>query len=175
MRRYIRDKQGSCYAFTLCLADRQSSLLTDNMPAFRRAYRLAKANHPIDLHAMVVLPEHVHILLSVHKDTNYSYFIGVLKSQFSRQLPMSTNETINQSRQRNGERGIWQRRFWEHKIRSEADFNNHMNYIHYNPVKHGLVTTVADWQFSTFHYWQQQGVYPMDWACSLDDLANFGE
>lgn len=170
MRQYIRCRQGRCVAFTLCLADRQSTLLVDKLAELKHAFRLARASHPFDLHAWVVMPEHTHLLITMADNANYSHFIGAFKSHFSRQIP--NTEILSQSRAKKGERGIWQRRFWEHTIRHETDFNNHMHYIHYNPVKHGYVNRVVDWQYSTFHYWVQQGLYLPHWANDVD-LPNF--
>jgi putative transposase len=67
---------------------------------------------------------------------------------------------------RKGERGIWQRRYWEHLVRDEEDYARHVDYIHYNPVKHGLVTQVKDWPYSTFSRWVRQGVYTEAWAAT---------
>ena len=72
------------------------------------------------------------------------------------------------------ERGIWQRRFWEHTIKDEADYQRHMDYIHFNPVKHGLVEAVNDWPYSTFHYLVKKKVYPSKWG-GENILLNTGE
>ena len=78
------------------------------------------------------------------------------------------NERISNSRKRKKERGIWQRRFWEHLIKDEEDYKNHLDYIHYNPVKHGYVRRAIDWRYSSFHLWLKREVYPRDWATKLD-------
>lgn len=90
----------------------------------------------------------------------------LIKSHFSRALPM--NERRSQTRLRNGERGIWQRHYWEHLIRDEQDYRHHMDYVHINPLKHGHVSRVADWPYSTFHRYVASGVYPPDWCGSVD-------
>ena len=82
--------------------------------------------------------------------------------QFSKALPRS--ERLSKVRKQRGERGIWQRRYWEHLVRDEADFQAHIDYVHINPVKHGLVSCVRDWPYSTFHRYVRQGVYPQDWS-----------
>lgn len=93
---------------------------------------------------------------------------------FSHRLP--AGERISDSRTAKGERGIWQRRYWEHTVRDETDFERHVDYIHINPVKHGLVARVRDWPFSSFHRMVKLGVYPEDWAgCVVNEDANFGE
>jgi REP-associated tyrosine transposase len=97
-----------------------------------------------------------------------------IKSAFSRKLPIG--EAISGSRAAKGERGIWQRRYWEHTIRDENDFGRHIDYVHINPVKHGLVTRVRDWPYSSFHRMVRLGVYPEDWAGDAAELSgDFGE
>jgi putative transposase len=88
----------------------------------------------------------------------------LIKACFSRSI--DGGERISRSRRRKGERGIWQRRYWEHVIRDEQDHQRHMDYIHYNPVKHGHVQSAKDWPYSSFHRWVKRGVYPVDWAAS---------
>lgn len=84
--------------------------------------------------------------------------------------------TENRSRTNRRELSFWQRRFWEHEIQDETDSNNHADYIHWNPVKHGYSTAVGDWPFSTFHDYVKRGVYPVDWGgCSVREFDDFGE
>jgi putative transposase len=98
----------------------------------------------------------------------------LIKSTFSRSL--ATGETISKSRAARGERGIWQRRYWEHTIRDEDDFARHVDYVHINPVKHGLVMRVRDWPHSSFHRLVERGVYPEDWGGDVADRSgDFGE
>lgn len=164
MRTYIRDRtDGACYFFTLNLLNRKSDLLVRHIEELRFAYRKTQHHMPFILNAMVVLPDHFHILLTLPEgDHDYVKRITCLKGQFSRQIPKI--EFINESRANKGERGIWQRRYWEHRIRDELDFQRHMDYIHYNPVKHGHALRASDWLYSTFHECIQQGIYPLDWA-----------
>jgi putative transposase len=84
-------------------------------------------------------------------------------------------ERISASRAAKGERGLWQRRFWEHTIQDEDDLRRHLDYLHFNPVKHGLVANVDDWQHSTFHAYVSRGVYPPNWGGSGDFGGGFGE
>lgn len=177
MRQYIRDKTaGACYFFTLTLQDRHSHLLTENIQAIRQAYRFTQQHAAFVLHGMVVLPDHLHIQITLPSgDDNYSARMSMFKSAFSRQIP--DGELISPSRDRKRERGIWQRRFFEHRIRDDFDFETHMNYIHYNPVNHGYVQQPIDWPFSTFHDWVTHGVYAADWgsSCFIVVDKNFGE
>lgn len=176
MRTYIRDRTcGATYFITFNLLDRQSKLLTAHIEEFRIAYRRTQHSVPFELNALVVLPDHVHLMMTLPEgDDNCAKGISCLKGQFSSQLQKS--EFINESRVNKGERGIWQRRFWEHRIRDELDYQRHMDYIHYNPVKHGHVLKVSDWAYSTFHRYVQQGVYPANWASGgLTDFEGVGE
>lgn len=164
MRSYIRDKsKGSTYFLTMTLLNRKSQLLTNHIDEFRQAYRLTKQNHSFELHALVLLPDHVHILITLAEDSDdYAIIIGNIKTHFSRQIPKLNNEIISHSRNKKRERGIWQRRFWEHRIREELDYQRHMDYIHYNAVKHGYVARLIDWPYSTFQKCVDDGFYASD-------------
>lgn len=114
---------------------------------------------------MVLLPDHIHMVITLPKQTNdYSRIISSLKGNFSRQLPKQETERISESREEKRERGIWQRRFWEHKIRDDTDYQRHIDYIHYNPVKHGHVSNPTQWEYSTIHNYIEKGIYPSDWG-----------
>ncbi|WP_297924207.1 transposase [uncultured Agitococcus sp.] len=164
MRQYIRDRTaGGTYFLTFNLLNRQQTLLTDNIDKVRQAYRLTQQHQPFSLQAMVILPEHIHWLIQLPiNDDNYAARVSLFKAAFSRQ--MAKTEILSQSRMAKRERGIWQRRFWEHRIRDEHDFKQHMDYIHYNPVKHGYTVAAKDWPFSTFHHWVSQKVYSQHWG-----------
>ena len=154
---------GGTFFFTLNLADRRKALLTKNIDRLRGAFREVLTAHPFEIRAIVVLPEHIHCLWELPPgDSDYSTRWRQIKSAFSRTLP--PGERISASRARKGERGIWQRRFWEHTIRNDEGFATRFDYIHYNPVKHGYVKEVKDWPFSSFHRYVRLGVYPVDWA-----------
>ena len=134
----------------------------------RQSIRFVKQRHPFTIHGWVVLPDHMHCLLELPpNDTDYATRWRLIKGRFSGSLPRT--ERLNEVRQRRGERGIWQRRYWEHLIRDEADFRAHMDYIHINPVKHGYVTQVQDWPYSTFRRLVAEGVYSQDWGGGLED------
>jgi putative transposase len=117
----------------------------------------------------VVLPDHLHCVWTLPpEDADYASRWKNIKMAFSRQIPAT--EALSDVRARLDERGIWQRRYWEHTIRDERDYETHVNYCHINPLKHGLVTAVCDWPFSTFHRYVQEGVYTADWAGTIPDL-----
>lgn len=178
MSNYRRNKQaGATYFFTLCLHDRRSTLLTDYIDVLRLAYRKTQNKKPFITEAMVVLPEHVHALWTLpENDADYANRIRLFKSHFTRQLPNELKQTTNANRQKHKQTGVWQLRYWEHTIRDEQDFINHVNYIHYNPVKHGYVKHVKDWEYSTFHKHVKNGVYDEDWGSDYQIVdVNFGE
>jgi putative transposase len=163
------------YFFTLNLAERNSRLLTDHIEELRAAFRYARDRHWFTIDAIVVLPDHLHAIWTLPEgDADFAMRWRRIKTAFSRFLP--ARERISQSRLRKGERGIWQRRYWEHTLHDERDFARHVDYIHFNPVKHKLVTKVKDWPHSSFHRMVRLGVYPEDWGGDIsEDTASFGE
>ena len=175
--RYRRAWQpGGTFFFTVTLKNRKQTLLTDHITALRQAFTQVRSRHPFDINAVVILPEHLHTIWTLPEgDTDYAQRWRLIKSAFSRQLPVT--EWRNQSRMYKGERGIWQRRYWEHLIRDDSDYHHHLNYIHFNPVKHGYADTVQDWPFSSFHRYVKAGVLPRDWASggSEKNAASYGE
>lgn len=165
MPNYIRLKhEGGTYFFTVNLLQRNDNpLLTEHIHLLRNAIKTVKAKYPFHIHAWVVLPDHMHCIWQLPPtDDDFSIRWRLIKSGFSKSIQNS--EPISVSRQKRQERGIWQRRFWEHRIRDDNDFARHMDYIHYNPVKHGHVQKVKDWPFSTFHHWVRLGIYDDDWG-----------
>ena len=164
MSDYRRAKiKGGTYFFTVNLQDRTQTWLIDYIDVLRSSVAHVKNKQPFIIHAWVVLPDHMHAIWTLPKsDDDYSGRWREIKKQFSKNIPINelrTNVNINR-----GERGIWQKRFWEHCIRDELDFNRHFDYVHFNPVKHGYVTAVKDWPYSSFHRSVERGVYELDWA-----------
>ena len=138
---------GGTYFFTLNLRDRRSDLLVRHIGLLRESWREVSNTHPFETLAAVVLPDHMHIVVSLPEDdADYPPRLRLLKSGFTRRLPDDVK-----SEGRKGERNVWQRRYWEHTIRDEADLEAHVNYVHYNPVKHGHVAEMDDWPYSTWH------------------------
>lgn len=166
---------GACYFFTVNLAERKSRLLVEHVDLLRSSVRRVQLAHPFVIDAMVVMPDHLHCLWTLPEtDDDFSTRWGLIKAGFSRQFVAT--ERVSISRKSKGERGIWQRRFWEHLIRDDLDFERHVDYIHYNPVKHGYVTKPVDWQFSSIHRYIKNQVIDENWACSDDlGLMGFGE
>jgi putative transposase len=175
MVRYRRNFiPGGTWFFTVTLADRDSKALVDHIEALRLAFRTARRERPFFIDAVVVLPDHLHAILTLPpKDADFSGRWQRIKGQFSREL-MRAGHAIR--RWPNGDLALWQRRFWEHTIRDEADFGRHVDYIHINPVRHGLAPHVRDWPYSSFHRYVRKGVLPGDWAGDVDDTGmGFGE
>ncbi|HRF10638.1 MAG TPA: transposase [Candidatus Accumulibacter phosphatis] len=155
---------GTC-VFTVNLADRDSDTLVRHIETLRTAMTTVRKAHPFKLLAMVVLPEHLHAIWRLPAgDANFALRWSLIKSGFSRSLPRS--EAISPSRQNKGERGIWQWRYWEHQIRHPTDLERHIDYIHYNPVKHGWVKQPTDWPHSTLHAYIERGIVVTDWGRS---------
>jgi putative transposase len=155
---------GATGFFTVGLAKRRGApLLVERIDALGAALRAVQARHPFQMDAVVVLPDHLHCVWSLPDgDTDYSTRWGLIKAAFSRTV--ERGERRSQSRIKRGERGIWQRRFWEHRIRDDDDLARHMDYTHWNPVKHGHVSHVADWPHSSFRRHVARRVYPLDWG-----------
>ncbi len=166
---------GGSYFFTVNLADRRSRLLTDKIGLLRSALRTVMQRHPFTTEAVVVLPEHLHCIWTLPPgDTDFATRWRLIKTDFSKQI--GAGERRSPSRVSKGERGIWQRRFWEHTLRDENDFARHCDYIHFNPVKHRHVSRVSAWPHSSFQRFVRLGLYPLDWGGdAANDGAGFGE
>jgi putative transposase len=172
--------EGGTYFFTLVAHSRA--------PLFAHAsareilgikLRECQAKWPFEINAIVLLPEHLHALWTLPPgDAAYSRRWAWIKKEFTKEwLAIGGSEQpVSKARRERGDRGIWQPRYWEHTIEDELDFDRHFDYAHYNPVKHGLVTSPADWPHSSFHRWVQAGVYEIEWGAShqgpllFDDL-----
>jgi putative transposase len=151
MSRYIRNWiPGGTYFFTVNLRDRRSSLLIDHVDELREAVRATRERYPFEIVAWVVLPDHMHAIWSLpENDCDYATRWKSIKTRFGRAIPK--NAFTRPDSLRDGERGIWQRRFWEHTIRDDRDLSNHIDYVHFNPVKHGYVNDMIDWPHSSVH------------------------
>ena len=169
--RYRRDRQGNCYFFTLVTFDRQPILCGEQEIArLRSALRSIRTAHPFDILAMVVLPDHLHCIWQLpDDDSDFAKRWMLVKRHFSLATPV-TEEVMNQSRRGKRERAIWQRRYWEHRIRDEDDFARHLDYIHFNPVKHGHVVSPWDWPYSSLAACAQRGWYLPDWGTNPEQV-----
>lgn len=140
---------GGTYFFTVCLENRTGTTLIDNIGHLRFAYARTVAELPVTCHAMVVLPNHLHAVWTLPDgDNDFSERWRRIKARFSNAL--GPTGFPGQSKAGKREKGVWQRRFWEHAVRSEDDLAAAIGYCWNNPVKHGFVAHPADWPFSSF-------------------------
>ena len=166
---YRRSKvQGGSYFFTVVTNQRQKILChPDNIQLLRQSFRHVLNRYPFIIDAIVILPDHIHSVWTLPiNDCDYSTRWRLIKSYFSRHCDRKFQGLVNLSRQSKKERGFWQRRFWEHQIQDEKDFNCHLDYIHYNPVRHGLVKAPQEWQYSSFHRYVQNKYYDLTWGAN---------
>jgi len=173
--RYRRaNAAGGTYFFTVNLADRSSHLLVEKVDVLRESVRLVKDQHPFEIVAWVVLPDHLHAIWTLPpSDADFSTRWMLIKAGFSRRV--EPGELIRASRRRKGERGIWQKRFWEHQIRDDEDLERHVDYVHINPVKHAHVSRASDWPYSSIHRYIRSGDLLPDWAVSPEVVLSGGE
>jgi len=166
---------GGTFFFTVAIANRSDDLLVREVDRLRRVYRSAQARYSFETIAICILPDHLHAVWSLPKgDTDFPLRWSLIKSGFSRGLcvtpPRSARHVVKR------EKGIWQRRYWEHAIRDDLDLVRHVDYIHFNPVKHGLVARVRDWPHSSFHQDGARGDLPEDWGGDMGEISGaFGE
>ena len=156
MANYLRARvPGGSYFFTVVTAGRRP-LLIKNIDALRLAFQSTRSKHPFRMNAYVILPEHMHCIWTLPTDdSDFSTRWRLIKRQFSQIV-----------RSRTGAFDIWQPRFWEHVIRNEHDFANHVEYIHYNPVKHEYVECPWSWRLSSFHGYVKAGLYRRGWSAN---------
>jgi putative transposase len=159
---------GGTFFFTVVTHNRRPFLcVPENIVLLRQAFRYAMSNHPFTIDAIVVLPEHLHCLWTLPVgDADFSTRWRLIKSHFSRHCAVSYQGQVSASRQRKQERAVWQRRFWEHQIRDENGYIRHVEYVHYNPVKHKLVAAPIAWAHSSFRRYVEAGVYEADWGAA---------
>jgi putative transposase len=164
---------GGCYFFTANLANRQSDLLIREIESFRAAVRFVRQTTPFHIDSWVVLPDHMHCIWTLPKDdSDYSTRWRTIKTQFTKAMARTAQNHPNAAA-----RPIWQNRFWEHTIRDDQDYRTHMDYIHFNPVKHGHAPHPAAWPYSTFQKCVALGLYPPSWSSppSNQPEPNMGE
>ena len=166
---------GATYFFTVNLLNRKSNLLIEKINELRISFRKVHNRYSFEINGIVILPDHFHLMMTLpDEDWDYSLRLRLIKGSFSQQ--MDPREYINSVRKNKNERGIWQRRFWEHLVRDEKDYEHHLNYIHYNPVKHGYVKNASSWPYSSIHRSIKSGVLTENWAYEHNfDNGKFGE
>ncbi len=162
---------GGTFFFTVNLQDRSSDLLVARVDALRAAFARTRRDRPFNLIAAVVLPEHLHVLWQLPLgDADNATRWRQIKSLFTRQV--GARGLLRQSQTDRREAAIWQRRYWERVIRDDNDLRAHIDYIHYNPVRHGWVERARDWPHSSFHRYVREGVLSVDWGTSLQTFTH---
>lgn len=180
MSRYRRAHiQGGTYFFTLSTLRRQPVLTLPTVrTALREAIQIARARYPFEILAWVLLPDHLHCIWTLPPDdADFGIRWSLIKRHVTQAANLKTTGiAVSQSRLARREGTLWQRRFWEHAIRDEEDLRRHVDYIHWNPVKHGLTQRVSDWPYSTYHRYVREGIYAADWGGFTEQAGQqFGE
>lgn len=170
--------EGGIFFFTVVTYDRQPIFANATARGFlHQAWEDTCNRFPFETVAICLLPDHLHCIWHLPEDEwDFSTRWGQIKSQFSKKYlkEIEPGQEHNPSRDRRGEASIWQRRFWEHTIRDEEDLHTHLDYIHYNPVKHGYVTSPADWKWSSFLRFVKLGAYELDWGAGDFKIPDAG-
>jgi len=169
--RYRRSRaKGAAFFFTVVTHGRKRILCHEvNIRLIKEAFQYVINRHTFRVDAFVLLPDHIHCIWTLpYSDNDFPLRWRLIKSYFSRQCQDEYKGFISASKLRKGEQAVWQRRFWEHQIRDEQDFARHVEYIHYNPVKHGLVKSPRDWAYSSFHRYVKHGIYKSDWGAGCE-------
>ena len=158
---------GGSYFFTLVTEHRRP--IFDNADAvntLRKAFGVVRASRPFEINAIVIMPDHLHCIWTLPpNDEDFSTRWRLIKTWFTKHCDRTLLISPNVARRRKMQQAVWQNRYWEHLLRDASDYENHVDYIHYNPCKHGLVTRPADWPYSSFHRFVERGVLPKDWGC----------
>lgn len=165
---------GTCFFTANPLQRHHNDLLIREIDLLRETVKRVREKYPFQIDAWVILPEHLHCVWTLPPgDSDFSLRWRLIKSGFSRGLPKT--EQRSAVRKAAGERGIWQRHYWEHFIRDDADYQHHIDYVHVNPLKHGHVRRVIDWPYSTFHRYVAKGIYPSHWRGDANATVNGDE
>jgi putative transposase len=168
---------GGSFFFTV-VTERRRPLFNDkaNVNLLREAFRTVKNKRPFTLDAIVVMPDHLHCIWTLPpRDGDYSTRWRLIKTWFTKHCSNEWLTMPNNARCNSQEQAIWQHRFWEHVLRDETDYARHVEYIHYNPVKHGYVPTPLEWLYSSFRRYVGEGIYPPDWGSAQMDFPSIGE
>jgi len=168
---YRRSKaKGGTFFFTVVTHRREGILCAkNNARLVIEAFDCVKIKYPFALDAFVILPDHIHCIWTLpENDNDFSTRWRLIKGYFSKRFDDKDKYSKSPSRISKGEQAIWQRRFWEHTIKDDDDFKKHVEYIHYNPVKHGLAASADDWIFTSFHEYVSRGIYSSDWGASRE-------
>jgi putative transposase len=157
--------KGGIYFFTVALQDRKSTLLTQYIRVLQKSWKSVQVKRPFKTIAYVILPDHFHAVWQLPEDDNdFPTRLRLIKRQFTKNVVVMNSVF---SKNKRNEYNIWQKRYWEHMIRDERDYENHINYIHYNPIKHKYVKRTRDWPYSSFMKFVNQGIYKLNWSDNI--------
>ena len=157
--------------FLTVVTNKRLPILIENIDLLRSSFKDVKKYHDFEIYAAVILPDHFHLIINPENIKKYPRIIFSIKYYFSKNLNIPIDAEISQSRLNKKEKGIWQKRYYEHTIRNEKDLYNHLDYIHFNPVKHGYVDNVKDWEYSSFHKFVKLKYYDINWG-NFEDINN---
>jgi putative transposase len=171
--------KGGTFFFTVVTYRRQRILtVEESRKTLHMVWTNAMEEYPFTTDAVCLLPDHLHCIWTLPEgDSDYSSRWNAIKRLFTQSYIKMTglDDKQNESHAKRNEAAVWQRRFWEHTIRDEADFHRHLDYIHFNPVKHNLVKNVSDWPWSSFHRYVKMGYYESHWGGSVgEDITSMG-
>ena len=161
---------------TVAINNRDRKLLTDHITELKSALKTVKTQIKFEIHAIAIMPEHFHMIIRPQCIADYPKIVSLIKINFTKSLPhdlrTELSNEVSTSKTKKRESGVWQRRFYEHTIRNESDLNHLTDYIHFNPVKHGLVEKPADWKYSSFIRFVENGFYETNW-CDFTELKDY--
>ena len=164
MPNYLRYYIPNSMVFITIVTEKRKPILIKNIDLLRKSIK--NVNKSFKIIAGCVLPEHIHIIIQPENINDFSKIVFSIKYAFSKYLPK--DDELCESKIKRKEKGIWQRRFYDHIIRDDNDLNRHLDYIHYNPVKHGYVNAPKDWAYSSFKKFVEKNLYDKNW-CNLSD------
>ena len=167
---------GGCFFFTLVTQGRKPIFANaEAVEVLRNAFRSVRQSRPFEIDAMVVMPDHLHCIWTLPPgDADFSTRWRLIKTWFTKHCDPVLRPAPSIIRKSKHEQAIWQHRYWEHQLRDENDFARHVDYIHYNPVKHGLTVSPINWPYSSFRRYVETGIYPPDWGCDIINLEGIG-
>jgi len=167
---------GASFFFTLVTEKRRPLFASaEAVDVLREAFRTVGVKRPFELDAIVVLHDHLHCIWTLpSNDADFATRWRLIKTWFSKHCDPTLRPVINGIQTKRQEQAIWQHRYWEHLLRDEIDFQRHVEYIHYNPVKHGYVTSPSDWPHSSFRRYVEAGVYEADWGRARMEFEGVG-
>lgn len=167
---------GGSFFFTVVTAGRRPLLSSsDSVNVLRNAFRVVRIKHPYELDAIVVMPDHLHCILTLPPgDADFAKRWRLIKTWFTKNYDPKLRKTPKRAQIARGEKSVWQHRYWEHLLRDDTDFIRHVEYIHYNPVKHGYAAAPIEWSYSSFCRYVDAGIYPADWGSGEIKLEGVG-